>query len=882
MHRFRLLGKHIIRYTTLFTFVMLFLQSFGAERIFVSDINTKIDALITEQKSRLAAVESSTDKATYNNNLGVILSNEGRMDDAFFYFTSTQQLLANSDCSSQKAFAEANLAFIESLRNSDLKNDTKIMQAIFCAREVKDIKLESEILLLDGHIKLHQGRYSQAFGSYFKAKELKESISDDEGLIDVLIAISEGLTRVNQNTFARSYLQDALVLLKDNNNLFQSAKIYALLSTNYLQQKNVNYSNIYVVKSLEKAEAIESEYLIAQAYLIMSDINIALSDFQKASVYNSRVKDILEGSSINTLEFSLLKRKAQLNLSLNNARDVIAQTSTVIKGNNLYASQYDIANAYELQTKAYYNLNDYKMAFEVNEKFTDLKQKQGISGAFKEFEQLKSKSEQVVNETRDIKEKAENELLFQEQKTSEIVKYSIIFALILLSIILIVLYRQVRIKQSSNAKLEQRNSLINKQNQELRKMNSVLEDARQQAEAGSIAKSNFLAVTSHEIRTPMNGIMGMASLMLETPLNAEQKKYVETIQTSSENLLTILNDILDFSKIEAGKMNIESTLVDLDKLLEEVMIIFSKQAKDKNIELSKFIGNAMIKQFRGDVLRIRQILINLVSNAIKFTGNGYVKIIVELDELLRAQTEDARIAKLRFSVKDDGIGISEEKQKKIFESFEQEDTSTSRKYGGIGLGLSISKKLVELMGGEIGLTSEKNIGTTFYFTLNVEIPKGLAKQETPVSVIEEGKEVPVSTGKLAEQYPLKILVAEDNPFNKLFIDKLFEKFGYDDSHHAENGLEVLKKLEHEDIDIILMDIQMPEMDGMQATQRIIEKYGDKRPIIIALTADANESSKHQYLDAGMDGFLSKPFKQEALQEILIENSKKIQEKQLVV
>ena len=435
MHRFRLLGKHIIRYTTLFTFVMLFLQSFGAERIFVSDINTKIDALITEQKSRLAAVESSTDKATYNNNLGVILSNEGRMDDAFFYFTSTQQLLANSDCSSQKAFAEANLAFIESLRNSDLKNDTKIMQAIFCAREVKDIKLESEILLLDGHIKLHQGRYSQAFGSYFKAKELKESISDDEGLIDVLIAISEGLTRVNQNTFARSYLQDALVLLKDNNNLFQSAKIYALLSTNYLQQKNVNYSNIYVVKSLEKAEAIESEYLIAQAYLIMSDINIALSDFQKASVYNSRVKDILEGSSINTLEFSLLKRKAQLNLSLNNARDVIAQTSTVIKGNNLYASQYDIANAYELQTKAYYNLNDYKMAFEVNEKFTDLKQKQGISGAFKEFEQLKSKSEQVVNETRDIKEKAENELLFQEQKTSEIVKYSIIFALILLSII---------------------------------------------------------------------------------------------------------------------------------------------------------------------------------------------------------------------------------------------------------------------------------------------------------------------------------------------------------------------------------------------------------------------------------------------------------------
>jgi CheY-like chemotaxis protein len=247
--------------------------------------------------------------------------------------------------------------------------------------------------------------------------------------------------------------------------------------------------------------------------------------------------------------------------------------------------------------------------------------------------------------------------------------------------------------------------------------------------------------------------------------------------------------------------------------------------------------------------------------------------------LLRAQTEDARIAKLKFSVKDDGIGISDEKQKKIFESFEQEDTSTSRKYGGIGLGLSISKKLVELMGGEIGLTSEKGVGTSFFFTLNVEIPKSLSKSNDPteVAVIEETLEKQSElTGKFSENYPLKILVAEDNPFNKLFIDKLFEKFGYTDSVHAENGFEVLKRLEDESVDLILMDIQMPEMDGLQATKRIIEKYGDKRPRIIALTADANESSKDEYLNAGMDGFLSKPFKAEALQELLIEQSKSLQ------
>ncbi|MEY2923825.1 MAG: hypothetical protein RLZZ337_365 [Bacteroidota bacterium] len=185
------------------------------------------------------------------------------------------------------------------------------------------------------------------------------------------------------------------------------------------------------------------------------------------------------------------------------------------------------------------------------------------------------------------------------------------------------------------------------------------------------------------------------------------------------------------------------------------------------------------------------------------------------------------------------------------------------------------------MGGEIGLKSQKDVGTTFYFNLNVEIPKNLSTKETPVNITEEGNEVPISSDKLAETHPMRILIAEDNPFNKLYLDKLFEKFGYTDSLHAENGLEVLKILEEAEVDLILMDIQMPEMDGLQATRKIIEKYEDKRPLIIALTADANEGSQQQYLDAGMDGFLSKPFKAEALQAILIEKHKEIKVEHLV-
>lgn len=879
MLRFSLKNRWITKTFSVVFLTWILLIISAIDIAYVNDINSNIDLFIIDQKQKLQVASNAKDLTTLNNNVALALYLEKSYDDAIFYYSSALEAAGNK-CSAERSLAKGNLVYLNSLKTNITSGHSDIKLAIFCARELKDKRLESELRLIQGKLFVNQGNYSEGFGSFFKANEIKELIYDEPGLIECNINFASALTELGQVAQAKSYLQKALALSKKHKNPHQKSRIYSLLSQNFVAENKINYAKAYATKALEQATESNSKFGRANAYLCFADLFIAVNDFEKGNDYIFKASKELNGSQRTVLREDINFRRAKLSLGLNRAQEAIVVSSSALRSDLPFTSVNHKSRAYQTQVKAYNGLNDYKKAFDLSNEHNELKSQLGITGAYQQFLQLRKKSEQVVNQTTNIKQQAENELQYQEQKTSNAIRYSLLFVFAMLLALAVILFRQVRIKQKNNAELEQRNKLINRQNVELRKMNSVLDEARQQAEAGSVAKSNFLAVTSHEIRTPMNGIMGMASLLLESPLNGEQKKYVETIQASSENLLTILNDILDFSKIEAGKMNIESTLIDLERLLDEVLIIFSKQAKDKNIKLKKFIGNAMIKQFRGDILRIRQVLINLVSNAIKFTENGEVKIMVEIDELLRASSENARIAKLRFSVKDDGIGISEEKQRKIFESFEQEDSSTSRKYGGIGLGLSISKKLVELMGGEIGLTSKKNVGTSFYFTLNVEIPKQLSVEEKPVNLNEDGKVTPLIEGKISESHPLKILVAEDNPFNKLFIDKLFEKFGYTDALHAENGIEVLKQLDKNEVDLILMDIQMPEMDGLKATQRIIEKYGENRPILIALTADANESSKGEFLSAGMDGFLSKPFKADDLKEILINHSNLLRNKEL--
>lgn len=697
-------------------------------------------------------------------------------------------------------------------------------------------KSEAEVLVRIGDLYLDEQVYPLALENYFRARDIFRSVGDLNGLSSCYRKWGAVKLILGDFQAAEKSFNDALETAENAKSL--SSIAYAYLGLGTLEETQMNY-----VRSLELYEKAVNllggtsyDGVLAQSYQRIGDAYNHSGDFQKSLENYIKSLWIYKSNGDKTEEANLYLSLAKLYLNEKDFRQVenlAGQALGISKDNGLLLPQ---KRAYLLLSQASVQVDDYQAALRNYREYSMIKDSifnANIANVIADVE-VRNESDK---KNREIAQLEKGQLEQQVELAKKNAQRNTLFVVLIFAVIIaIILFYLYWTKTMTN---------------------KVILEAKLEAEEATRAKANFLSTMSHEIRTPMNAIIGMSHLLNEEQLSESQTEKVEIIHFSAKNLLNLINDILDFSKIESGKIELEEVDFKPRELMRNLYRTFESKASEKKIGFNYKVDSAVPEMLKGDPSRLSQILINLISNALKFTDKGEVSLLVNLDALYENQAE------LEFRVMDTGIGIPLNKQELIFESFSQAETDTTRKFGGTGLGLAITKSLTELQLGSIKVVSQPGLGSEFI----VRIPYLIAENKPESVPVEESPIVNIK--KLAGK---RVLVVEDDLVNQKVAQSILA--GWDlEIEIAENGLVALEKLKEADFDIILMDLHMPEMDGYESSVAI-RNLADKRKRsipIIALTADAFMEVKERILAAEMNDFVSKPFVPAELQKKLIKN-----------
>ncbi|MEZ5083828.1 MAG: tetratricopeptide repeat protein [Bacteroidales bacterium] len=766
------------------------------------------------------------------------------------------------------------------LRTSYSKSISYYQKARFQAMINDDKKGQALCCYFIGLNNRYLGNYYEALKNHLEDLQIQESINNKVGIASAYVTIAAILELLNDTESAFEKLAAAELLYEEMGDTMGIAMVYNDFGKIYYSQGDTSKALKYHLKAAELRSLVSELNGLGASNLYIANIYNDQRDYERALTFLDKANDAFNTASnpqgvLSTyIEFAeVFQEKNDLDSSLiflDQAKTIATEimnyvglidvctnkgeirlkqknyTLAVEEFNNALAIaklQNNHSKIYLLNTNlaiAYKMMGDYKRAFEHQKTSIFYKDSvflnTNLSAAVQMDMEYNYKKEKLENELLQEKKEQLNQANLEKQKTQKKLFFSGVLIFLILSL---GLWSRLRFIRKAGRELLARK-------EEAERLQFVAEYERSRAKNSEKAKEQFLANMSHEIRTPMNAIKGMTDIILKNDHPVEQDKYLYAIKQSSENLMVILNEILDLSKLEAGKMDLEKIQFEPLNVIHSVENTIRITAEDKGLELKVELKNDIPKFLCGDPTKLYQILINLAGNAVKFTDKGGVTILVE------TKSNDDKQAVLQFKITDTGIGIPKDKTEAIFEVFTQADTATTRKYGGTGLGLTICKHLVELYQGSISVESELNGGSTFI----VEIPFDII----PAEKQKEDKAVTVEVNNL------KILLAEDNEFNLMLAKDVLESAIKGVTVDvAENGRIAVDKIQSGSYDLILMDVQMPEMDGYESTKAIRKMNGDKGNIpIIAMTANVLKTEVDKCYEAGMNGYVAKPFDRDEL------------------